>query len=101
MLTRERTYAGIRNPDLLIIEFLLGTGVGRFSTRIHERLGSRLSVRGYLRESSDPRESSRSHEGQVEFLERAQSGYGEAAGRILDGDHHSSGSRLALLHVDH
>ena len=37
----------------------------------------------------------------VEFLEWAESGYGEAAGRILDGHHNSSCSRPALLHIDH
>ena len=31
MATKEKTHAAIRNTDLLIIEFLLGTGVRRFS----------------------------------------------------------------------
>src|SRR5204863_4247412 len=37
---KEKTHAAIRNTDLLIIKFLLGTGVGWFSARYDECLGA-------------------------------------------------------------
>jgi hypothetical protein len=46
MSMKARTYAAIRNIDLLIIaEFLLGARVGRFPTLFYERLGSRVPSR--------------------------------------------------------
>ena len=45
MSMKARTYAAIRNIDLLIIEFLLGARVGRFPALFHERLGSRVPSR--------------------------------------------------------
>lgn len=47
---------------------------------------------------ADPCQSSRRHEGQSEFLERAEVEYGETVGGLLDGHDAAACSRIALLH---
>ena len=74
----EKTHAEIRNTDLLIFQFLLGSGIRQFSALYDQCLGSRVSAGGQHRESTDSREGSRGGESQSELLERPQGGHGEA-----------------------
>src|SRR5450432_429529 len=85
---------------VLTFEHFLGARVERFSSRRDQRLGSGISPGRWRWKSADSCESSRRNEGEAEFLERTESGYGKTTGWIVDCHHNSPCSGPALLHID-